>query len=134
MFSFINLYSQNGEVKTVKLFSSDAKLDERQREKLREHIGKLTLDLKNSNDKATIYASRAMAYLSLKEYTAAISDFSKLIEMDSEDSESYFLRGLCKQFSQKSFMLTSCDDFRKAKQLGYQKADWNTIGADCPDK
>lgn len=115
------------------LISPETTVDKKKEEQLREHIANLTIGLKNSNDKAFFYHSRAFAYISLKEYTAAIADYSKLIEMDADDAESYFLRGLSKQYSQKYFAQSSCDDYRKAKELNYQKVNWNTFGKDCAD-
>ena len=128
-----NIYSQKEELRLVKTISYATSVDETERAQLRQHIAKLTSNLASAKDKAFIYRSRAMAYLSLKEYTAAIADWTKVIELDSEDGESFLFRGLCKQLSKKSYSQTSCDDFKKAKELKYEKADWNSIGVDCPE-
>jgi tetratricopeptide (TPR) repeat protein len=129
-----NIYSQKEEeLRSVRIISPATTVDETQRAQLRQHIAKLTSNLPSAKDKAFVYRNRAMAYLSLKEYTAAISDWSKVIELDSEDGESFLFRGLCKQLSKKSYSQTSCDDFKKAKELKYEKADWNSIGVDCPE-
>ena len=126
-----NLYSQKGDEKKVQTFAFDTTVDEKERKKLREGIAQFTSDLKTSNHKAILYRSRAWLYIRLKEYTAAISDLSKVIELEPDEAESYFLRGLCKKYSQKTYIQTSCDDFKKAKELNFQKVDWNSFGKEC---
>lgn len=129
-----HLYCQNGELVTIKIADPSEGVDQTKREELRKHIYKLNRELVKTKDTAFIYRGRVLAYLSLQEYGAAIADLNKLIELDNEDAEAYLFRGICKNLSQKYYAITSCDDFKKAKELNYTKADWDSIGKDCADK
>lgn len=130
----INLYCQNGEIVTIKIADPSESVDQNERQEIRKHIYKLNRELAKTKDTAFIYRGRVLAYLSLQEYSAAISDLNKLIELDNEDAEAYVFRGISKNLSQKYYAITSCDDFKKAKELNYTKADWKSIGKDCADK
>lgn len=56
----------------------------------------------------------------LYDYTPAIRDYTSAIKLDSESSEAFYGRGLCKMIlKQKN---SACMDFSRAGELGYEKA------------
>ena len=66
------------------------------------------------------YQNRGLAKTGLKEYTGAIKDFNKEIELNPKNAVTYFMRGLIKySLGNKQGAL---DDLSKAGELGYDKA------------
>lgn len=82
----------------------------------------ITLSIDNPN----LYLNRGVLYMSLKDIDKAISDFTKTIEINKElVSEAYFYRGVCKLIKDSEDM-SSCVDFKKARELGFQ-TEWDTF-------
>jgi len=74
-------------------------------------------------DNPRAYALRAPIYYLSKDYSKALLDYNKLIELNSKDDLAcaYFMRGTCKLMLHEENKEDACSDFRKAKELG-----WNT--------
>lgn len=66
------------------------------------------------------YYNRALAKYSTKNYASCIADFDKLIQLDEKDAEAYFLRGSAKTYVPGIAVKSACEDFHKAKALGYR--------------
>jgi tetratricopeptide (TPR) repeat protein len=74
----------------------------------------------DTEDLAYYYFKRAFCYDNLKKYRRAIKDYSKAIELDSTDTDSYYNRGLI-YLDQKRRDL-ALDDFIAAANLGDKDA------------
>ncbi len=78
-----------------------------------------TLELNPDNPDAYFY--RANAKYLIKDLAGAKEDITKIIEINPTFANSYALRGLCDvELGNKK---AGCDDFRKAKELGFAQAD-----------
>ena len=62
-----------------------------------------------------IYGNRGIAYTRLENYTQALYDLDKAIQMGTTDGEVYYCRGLCYQ----ALSEFAQADFDKTKELGY---------------
>lgn len=88
------------------------------------------VELKNDFVKA--YSNRAGTYYIMNDYQNAILDYSKIIELNPEDlASTYFLRGLCKSVLLKEDVVGACEDFKKAKSLGYSTVGLNGLNKYC---
>jgi tetratricopeptide (TPR) repeat protein len=78
-----------------------------------------TLELNPENPDALFYRSNTK-YL-MKDFAGAKEDITKIIETNPTLPNSYALRGLCDvELGNKK---TGCEDFKKAKELGFPQAD-----------
>lgn len=77
---------------------------------------------KNNKDLAiNVLYNRGFAKFTLQDYSEAILDFSKVIELDEKIGEAWSARGVVKIFlGQKG---NGCADLTIAKELGYSEAD-----------
>ncbi|MCE5312932.1 MAG: tetratricopeptide repeat protein [Nitrospiraceae bacterium] len=74
------------------------------------------IDKFNSNKrKADTYINRGIVYIGKNDYTKAIADFTKAIELDPEDASYYIRRG--KAYSDKDQHADAIPDFSKAISL-----------------
>ena len=72
------------------------------------------------NQTAETYNNRGIAKVSLQDYSGAISDYNKAIEINPNDAEAYNNRGIAKiKLGQKD---SGCLDLSKAGELGYSQA------------
>ncbi|MCH8319306.1 MAG: tetratricopeptide repeat protein, partial [Bacteroidetes bacterium] len=71
--------------------------------------------IKNHPDKADVYFNSALAKQTLKKYQAAITDYTKVIELDPGDRDAYFNRAICERFIGKTH--EASEDFRKYRQF-----------------
>ena len=62
------------------------------------------------------YYKRGIAKIYLKEYSSAILDFNKAIELDPYDARVFTNRGVAKQYEGK--ITDACMDWKKALELG----------------
>ena len=66
----------------------------------------------NPNVKNGAYYNRGVCKENLKDHIGAIADYTKAIQLDSEDSEAYYNRGNCKlMLNQKN---SACLDWSKS--------------------
>ena len=73
----------------------------------------------NSNDALT-YLGRGMAYKAQENYSKAISDLNKAIEIDSNYGRAYHMRGDLKfHLEDKS---GACQDWREVVELGHKES------------
>ncbi|MFH1321424.1 MAG: tetratricopeptide repeat protein [Bacteroidota bacterium] len=78
-----------------------------------------TIELSPYNSKA--YFMRGNVSVVLKNYKEAITYFDKSIDLDPENAEAYFNRGSSKYSI--NDLQNPCDDWRKARQLGFSRAE-----------
>lgn len=72
-----------------------------------------------AENKLPVHRARSLYYFTSQNYTKAIEDYTKLIELAPEDlGKSYFFRGLSKMLMNQN-MGEACADIQKAKSLGY---------------
>ena len=99
---------------------------------LQKGISNYTKAISLSTDKAEIYMKRGGAYFYLKDFENAISDFSTAITEKTEDpANAYFMRGLSKSLLPKEDVEGACNDFRKAKELGFSTEGLNGLNKYC---
>ena len=63
------------------------------------------------------YLNRGVSKDDLQDYTGAIADYTKAIEIDPNLAQAYYNRGLSKYNLQDYY--GACQDARKAQELGY---------------
>jgi len=81
---------------------------------------------------AEIFIKRGGAYFALKKFDNAVLDFSDAIKTNPEDiSNIYFMRGLSKSLLEKEDKEGACEDFQKAKKLGYDFSELNGLNEYC---
>ena len=66
------------------------------------------------------YFGRGSAQMGLEWYAGAENDFSNVIELDPQNSDAYYCRGLIRAINNNQFQ--ACEDYSKAAQLGNNKA------------
>lgn len=66
------------------------------------------------------YFNRGLACYNAKDYRGCIPDFDKVIELGKKDADAYFLRGLAKTYIPEINITSACEDFHKARELGYK--------------
>jgi tetratricopeptide (TPR) repeat protein len=66
------------------------------------------------------YYDRGKVKHVLQDYTGAIEDYSKAIELDPEHKDAYYFRGLSKIFL--GLQDSGCLDLKKARDLGHPQA------------
>ena len=64
--------------------------------------------------------NRALAYMYLKNYKAALDDYSKVLEIDAYNAEAFLKRGVAHQYMED--IPAACEDWKKAEELGSEKA------------
>jgi len=67
---------------------------------------------------AVAYLNRGFSKGNLEDYSGAIADFTKAIELDPEYGDAYCNRGIAKEKAG----LPYCSDYKKACELGYEDA------------
>ena len=72
----------------------------------------------NSNNMLAHF-NRGISYENLKQYELAIQDYNKVIQLSSDFATAYLLRGWCYQKLSKDADEKAQEDFKKAKELGY---------------
>lgn len=80
-------------------------------------LDKFRVNNLNSNNG---YETRGLIQYSLKNYSAASKDFSESIKIDSENSNSFYWRGMCKLYL--NSVDSGCLDLSRAGELGYEYA------------
>ena len=65
------------------------------------------------------YMNRGNCYTMLKDYKAAVNDYTTAITLDPGNSDAYYNRGAAYQLSGNK---SSCADWLKAQSLGNKKA------------
>ena len=80
----------------------------------------LTLSISSYSQTAIEYYKRGNAKEKLQDYTGAIADYTKAIELNPKDPSAYYNRGLAKiDLSQKD---SGCLDLSKAGEWGAERA------------
>ena len=69
---------------------------------------------------AAAYYNRGRAKRSLEDYKGAIADYTKAIELDSDDANAYFYRGDAKEML--GDFNGACEDWKIAVSLGNEEA------------
>ena len=67
-----------------------------------------------------LLTTRGDAKFNLQDYTGAIQDYSKVIELNPKDATAYFGRGWAKEMLKDKW--GALQDLSKAGELGYAKA------------
>ena len=67
------------------------------------------------------YFSRGLSQINLKDYNGAISDYTKLIELDPNEAEAYKNRAISKYYT--NDLKGACEDARKSGSLGYDASE-----------
>jgi Tfp pilus assembly protein PilF len=67
-----------------------------------------------------IHYNRAYCYFMVRNYQAAISDLTKVIELDPADADNYLKRATA--YENLSLEKKARDDYRKAAELGSKEA------------
>ena len=100
--------------------------------KIKESIAAFTKAIAKMPDAPDAYYGRGLVYFENSEFHNAIADFTKIIELGSDNTAGgYFMRGLSKM-QIKEMETDSCTDLKKAKELQYP-ADWAMYRNICPD-
>jgi tetratricopeptide (TPR) repeat protein len=73
-----------------------------------------------SND-ASDYLNRGVSKYFLDDYSGAIADYTKAIEIDPNYTSAYYSRGFSKYYLDDRF--GACKDGRKAQELGYDASE-----------
>jgi tetratricopeptide (TPR) repeat protein len=91
----------------------------------KDFIGSLsdfTIAIEIKPDFSEAYFSRGLLYgKELHKYSKAIKDFNKAIKYNPDYAEAYYNRGVTYRILDD--LNKSCDDWRKAKELGFEEAD-----------
>jgi tetratricopeptide (TPR) repeat protein len=124
-------HAQNPKIGSRIAISSDDIFTEADIKSMRESISNYTRGIKDSQNLEFYYANRGLLYYRLKEYTAAIADLSVAMEMSPDKSEYYILRGHCKKGSNKTFKISYCEDYQKAKKLNPEKIVLGNFAKEC---
>jgi tetratricopeptide (TPR) repeat protein len=75
---------------------------------------------------------RAGAYYKIQQYELAIIDYTKFLEKEVKNKgKIYFLRGLCKSLLKNQDVEGACDDFKKAKSLGFDTSSLKGLNEYC---
>ncbi len=82
-----------------------------------------------------IYKKRAGTFFQIGDYENAIKDFTKVIELNPENSSKiYFMRGLSKTLLTTEDKEGACQDIKKAIDLGYDVSNLNGLDEYCSFK
>ena len=87
----------------------------------------LLLSFASFSQTAEEYSKRGIVKDNLKDYYGAIADYSKAIEINPNYADAYYNRGLAKY--RLRYKNGSCQDARKAQQLGYDATRF--INSEC---
>jgi lipoprotein NlpI len=79
-------------------------------------------------DDPVAYYNRGLARGRLNDYSGAIKDFDRVIELNPEYKEAYYNRGIANFFIGRQH--DACYDWRKAHSMGHYEAD-KAIKAYC---
>lgn len=79
------------------------------------------MSIKINDVNAYVYNNRGELYLQLKKYNEALTDLNKCIQLDSTINDAYLTKGLV--YSEVNETGKACHEFRKARDLGNDKAN-----------
>jgi tetratricopeptide (TPR) repeat protein len=118
---FSNAQSQTGSVETSGL--------DKYAELIENDIAELSykINSKENQPDPELYNKRGMLFFATRKYENAVKDFETVINLNSSRlSDAYFYKALS------NFLLgnINCDDFKKAKDLGFV-ADWEKFKTLC---
>lgn len=95
-------------------------------------IESYTAALKISQKSPEAYQKRGNAYFSIKKFDLAVSDYTKALNNNPDNPETiYVMRGLSKSLLKKEDKKGACEDFRKAKNLGYDVGEMTGLNEYC---
>jgi len=66
------------------------------------------------------YFLRGEVYSDLNQYLSAAADYSKIIELEPDNGNAYYNRGIC--YAQVELKENACNDFYQAGELGFFEA------------
>ncbi|GEM_PF-1621998 len=99
---------------------------------LEKGISNYTKAIALTSDNAELYMKRGGAFFYQKDFEKAISDFSNAISEKTEDpANAYFMRGLAKSLLPTEDVKGACEDFRKAKELGFSTKGLSGLNEYC---
>jgi tetratricopeptide (TPR) repeat protein len=103
--------------------------------KYKKAIDFYTVALSYNENLPDIYKKRAGTFFQIGDYENAIKDFTKVIELNSENTSTiYFMRGLSKTLLTKEDKEGACQDIKKAIDLGYDVSNLNGLDEYCSFK
>ena len=83
-----------------------------------------TADQLSKGKDSNVFFYRGKAYMITEEFNKALEDFTKCININSENGEAYYGRALAKiNIANGNANEDTCKDIEKSKELGYQLAD-----------
>jgi tetratricopeptide (TPR) repeat protein len=86
-------------------------------------LSDFSIAIEMKSDFAEAYFSRGLLYgKEFHKYTKAIKDFNKAIKLKDDYAEAYYNRGVTHRILDD--IKKSCEDWHKAKELGYEDADF----------
>jgi tetratricopeptide (TPR) repeat protein len=95
-------------------------------------IRSYTAALKFDQKSPEAYQKRGNAYFSIKKFDLAVSDYTKALSNNPDNPEIiYVMRGLSKSLLEKEDKKGACEDFRKAKNLGYDLKEMTGLNEYC---
>lgn len=91
-----------------------------------------TSALSYNENHSEIFRKRGGTFYAMGDFENAIKDFTKVIELNTEDIVPiYFLRGLSKTLLKNEDKKGGCSDIKKAIELGYDTSDLNGLDDYC---
>lgn len=131
----IGIFSQN-ENGSSKMTESNVAIEKAEKfykeKKYKKAIDFYTVAVNYNENLPDIYKKRAGTYFQIGDYENAIRDFTKVIELNPENTSTiYFMRGLSKTLLTMEDKEGACQDIRKAIDLGYDVANLNGLYEYC---
>ena len=103
--------------------------------KYKKAIDFYTVAVSYNENVSDIYKKRAGTYFQIGDYENAIKDFTKVIELNLENTSTiYFMRGLSKTLLVTEDKEGACQDIKKAIDLGYDVSNLNGLDEYCSFK
>lgn len=103
--------------------------------KYKKAIDFYTVAVSYNENVSDIYKKRAGTYFQIGDYENAIKDFTKVIELNPENTSTiYFMRGLSKTLLITEDKEGACQDIKKAINLGYDVSNLNGLDEYCSFK
>ncbi len=128
-FSGYAVFSQNSKELVALIEKGDGFCQNQKYEKGIENYSKA---LKFNQNLAEIYQKRGNAFFAIKKFEMAISDYSNALSNNPNNPEIiYIMRGLSKSLLENEDKRGSCEDFRKAKKLGYDLKEMKGLNEYC---